>query len=207
MSTLAASVGPARERAGSRLAYQATVAIAASLFVALSAQISLKLPITPVPFTGQTLAVLVVGAALGPELGAVSLLLYLAEGAAGLHFFAGGGHGVAVLTSLSSAHFTGGYLWGFVAASAVVGWLSRRGWDRSIRSAIGAMLIGEIVIYAFGVPWLMGSLDLPAAKGLEYGLYPFVVSDTLKLLVAAGLLPGAWRLVGRGGTGEPGEAG
>ena len=82
-------------------------------------------------------------------------------------------------------------------AAAVVGWLSRRGWDRSIRSSIAAMLLGEVVLYAIGVPWLIAALDVPLEKGLELGLYPFVIGDTIKLFVAAGLLPPAWRLVNR----------
>jgi len=193
MTTLALSVAPPMERKGARLAYQVGVALAGSLLVAGLAQVSIKLPFTPVPITGQTLGVLLVGAALGPGLGALSMALYLLEGAIGLPFFAEGRSG-ADLLGLGSA--TGGYLWGFLLAGLVLGWLSRRGWDRSIRSAIGAMLIGNVVIYGAGVPWLMAALDVPLQQGLEWGLYPFVIGDTLKLLVAAGLLPAAWRLVG-----------
>lgn len=194
MTTLALSVAPPRERTGARLAYQVGVALAGSLLVAGLAQVSIKLPFTPVPITGQTLGVLLVGAALGPGLGALSMALYLLEGAIGLPFFAEGRRG-ADLLGLASA--TGGYLWGFLLAGLVVGWLSRRGWERSIRSAIGAMLIGNVVIYGAGVPWLMAALDVGLQRGLEWGLYPFVIGDTLKLLVAAGILPAAWRVVGR----------
>jgi biotin transport system substrate-specific component len=168
--------------------------LAGSFVVAALAQVSIRLPFTPVPITGQTLGVLLVGASLGPGLGTISLLLYLLEGAVGLPFYAGGHHGVAYL-GLSSV--TGGYLWGFVLAAAVVGLLARRGWDRSIRSSIGAMFVGEIVVYATGIPWLMAALHVPLERGLELGLYPFVVGDTLKLLLAAGLLPAAWRLTRR----------
>ncbi len=195
MTTLALSMAPPRERTGARVAYQAAVALAGSLLVAAMAQLEVKLPFTPVPITGQTLGVLLVGAALGAGLGAVSMGLYLLEGAIGLPFFSGGDAGAEFL-KLASA--TGGYLWGFVVAGAVVGWLARRGWDRSVRSAIGAMFVGEVVLYAIGVPWLMSALDVPLEKGLEYGLYPFVIGDALKLLLAALLLPGAWRLVERG---------
>jgi biotin transport system substrate-specific component len=167
-------------------------ALAGSLLVAALAQLSIRLPFTPVPITGQTLGVLLVGASLGPAWGAGSMLLYLAEGAVGLPFYAEGNHGVSLL-NLSSA--TGGYLWGFVLAAAAVGWLSRLGWDRSIGSSIGAMLIGEIVLYAVGVPWLVVALNLPLEEGLELGLYPFVIGDTLKLLTAAALVPGAWALM------------
>jgi biotin transport system substrate-specific component len=194
MTSIALAVAPPRQRAGARAAYLAAAVAAGSLFIAGLAQLSIKLPITPVPITGQTLGVLLVGASLGLELGAVSVLLYLAEGAVGLPFFAEGAHGASVLGFASA---TGGYLWGFVLAAAVVGWLSRRGWDRSIRSAIGAMFVGEVVLYAVGVPWLMAALDVPLEKALQFGLYPFVIGDTFKLLIAAGLLPGAWRLLRR----------
>lgn len=196
MTTLALAVAPPGERASARLVYRVAVAFAGSLLVAGLAQVSIRLPFTPVPITGQTLGVLLVGAALGPGLGALSMGMYLLEGAIGLPFYAEGKSGWQILGAASA---TGGYLWGFLAAGAVVGWLSRRGWDRSVRSSISAMLIGSVVIYLFGVPWLAAALEVPTAKGLEYGLYPFVIGDTIKLLLAAALLPGAWKLVGRRG--------
>ena len=197
MTTLALAI--ARPRAGSnRVAYQLVLALAGSWLVAGLAQLSIPLPFTPVPITGQTLGVLLVGASLGPTFGALSIALYLAQAVAGLPFLApnpDGSHdvGVAVL-QLGAA--TGGYLWGFLVASAVVGGLARRGWDRSLRSSIGMFLIGEIVIYAFGIPWLLTAFDLRLEEALVAGLYPFVIGDTIKLLAAAGLLPAAWRLVG-----------
>lgn len=200
MTTLALAMAPPRERVGARLAYRASVAVAGSLVVAGLAQLSIDLPFTPVPITGQTLGVLLVGASLGPGLGAASLALYLLEGAIGLPFFAKGSGGVGLL-ALSAV--TGGYLWGFVAAAGVVGWLSRRGWDRSFRSAIGAMFVGEVVLYALAIPWLMAALDLSLGRALELGLAPFVPGDTLKLLLAAATLPGAWRLLGRGRRRRP----
>jgi biotin transport system substrate-specific component len=195
MTVLVQALAPRRRVAGN-LAYAAAVVVGGSLFIAGMAQISIRLSVTPVPITGQTLAVLLVGGALGLELGVAAVLLYLAQGAIGLPFFAGGESGVSLLGAASA---TGGYLWGFVAAAAVVGWLSRRGWDRSIRSSIAAMFLGEVVLYAIGVPWLVAALDVPLEKGLELGLYPFVIGDTIKLLVAAGVLPAAWRLVNRRG--------
>ncbi len=194
MTTLALSIAPPRERVGARLVFQAAAAVAGSLLVAGLAQLSIHLPFTPVPITGQTLGVLLVGASLGPGLGGVSMVLYLLEGAIGLPFFAGHASGADLL---KFAAVTGGYLWGFVAAAAVVGWLARRGWDRTIRSAIGAMFVGEVVLYAIAIPWLMGALHVRFDKGLELGLAPFVLGDTIKLLLAAGLLPAAWRLLGR----------
>lgn len=197
MSTLASALVPA-SRASARASRVALV-VAGSLLVAALARLEIHLPFTPVPITGQTLGVLLVGAALGPGLGAASMGLYLLEGAVGLPFFAGGASGWSLLQASSA---TGGYLWGFVAAAAVVGWLARRGWDRSFRGAVAAMLVGEVVLYAVGVPWLAGALGVPAGRALELGLYPFVVGDVLKLFAAAVLLPATWRLV-RGGERGP----
>jgi biotin transport system substrate-specific component len=127
-------------------------------------------------------------------LGAVSMGLYLLQGALGLPFFSGGGSGTDFLTLAS---VTGGYLWGFVLSAAVVGALAGRKWDRSVRSSISEMFLGEVVLYAVAIPWLMQALDVSLGEALELGLAPFVVGDTLKLLAAAGLLPLAWRIVRR----------
>lgn len=189
-TTLAIAASPTRVR--SRLAWRVPLAFAGSWLVAGLAQIEIKLPFTPVPITGQTLGVLLIGASLGAGLGAASMLLYLAQGALGLPFFSGGDSGAEFLR-LSAV--TGGYLWGFVASAAVVGALAERKWDRSVRSSIGAMFLGEVVLYAIAIPWLMQALDVPLARALELGLAPFVVGDTIKLLAAAGLLPLAWRVV------------
>jgi biotin transport system substrate-specific component len=116
----------------------------------------------------------------------------LAQGALGLPFYSGGDSGAEFLR-LSAA--TAGYLWGFVLSAAIVGALAQRGWDRSVRTSIGAMFIGEVVLYAVAIPWLMQALELPLGEALEIGLVPFVVGDTLKLFAAAGLLPLAWRVV------------
>ena len=197
MSTLASALVPA-SRASAR-ASRAALVVAGSLLVAALARLEIHLPFTPVPITGQTLGVLLVGAALGPGLGAASMGLYLLEGAVGLPFFAGGAHGWSVLRTTSA---TGGYLWGFVVAAAVVGGLARRGWDRSFRGAVAAMLIGEVVLYAVGVPWLAAALGVSLERALELGMYPFVIGDLLKLFAAAVLLPTAWRLVGEGEQGR-----
>ena len=197
MTSLALEIAP-RERPLSRAAYDVLVVVVGSLVVAGLAQVQVKLGFTPVPITGQTLGVLLVGAALGPGLGMASLLLYIGEGAAGLPFFAGGthfAHGLLFPTCAGAA--SAGYLWGFLAAAGVVGWLARRGWDRRLATAIAAMLIGEVVIYAGGIPWLNAACGLPAQKGFEFGMYPFVIGDTIKLFIAAGLLPGAWHLLRR----------
>jgi biotin transport system substrate-specific component len=193
VTALAQTLPRPRTRAGS-LAVDAALVVGGSLLIAALAQIVVVLPFTPVPITGQTLGVLVVGTAYGWRLGILTLLLYLAQIAVGLPFAAEGQGGLDLLT-LSTA--SGGYLWGFILAAGLCGWLANRGWDRGIRSSLGVMLLGNIVIYLVGVPWLAASIDVPSAEALELGLYPFVLGDTLKLLLAAGLLPAAWRLAGR----------
>jgi biotin transport system substrate-specific component len=127
------------------------------------------------------------------------VLLYLVEAVAGMPVLAANADGshFTGLQVLGLTLGTGGYLWGFVLAAGLVGWLSRRGWDRSFRTAVSAMLLGEIVIFAVGVPWLIASIHVPLEKGLEFGLYPFIVGDVVKLLLAAGLLPAAWGLLKR----------
>jgi biotin transport system substrate-specific component len=157
-----------------------------------SAQVSIALPFTPVPITGQTFAVLLVGASLGSVRGASSALLYVLLGVAGAPVYAHGDAGWAVVTGAS-----GGYLFSYPFASALTGWLAERRWDRRFSSAIGAMLTGNVLIYLFGLPWLAVVLGTGLEKTLELGLYPFVPGDTFKLYLAAALLPAAWRLVGR----------
>jgi biotin transport system substrate-specific component len=161
-------------------------------FVALAAQIKIDLRFTPVPITGQTFAVVLVGASLGALLGLASLGLYLFVGALGAPVYADGKHGWDILTGP-----TGGYIVGFVFAALLTGWLAQRRWDRRFNSAVAAMLTGNVVIYLVGLPWLAAKLDTGLEDTLEAGLYPFVVGDLLKLYLAAALLPGAWRLVGR----------
>lgn len=192
MSALAHTLSRRRSAGGVRLA-DVVLIVLGSAVVALLAQVSFRLPFTPVPITGQTLGVLLVGASLGSARGSSALLLYLAEGAAGLPVFAEAKSGLALLATSS---VTGGYLWGFVVAAFVVGWLAERGWDRNFGSAIGAMLVGLIVIFSFGCTWLAAALSVPAREALELGLYPFVLGDLLKLLIAAGSLPLAWRIAG-----------
>jgi biotin transport system substrate-specific component len=187
------------------VAFHVTCAVGGSVLLAGLAQVSVRLSFTPVPITGQTLGVLLIGAAYGPALGAATILLYLTWAIAGLPVLApeaDGSHATG-LDVLAFAGTTGGYLWGFVVASALVGWLARRGWDRTIRSSIGAMLLGSIAIYAIGVPWLHRALGIitdgppDVRTTLDLGLYPFLIGDTVKLLLAAGLLPLAWRVLQR----------
>jgi biotin transport system substrate-specific component len=203
MTALAHALGR-RRTTRSALLTDVLLIVLGSLVVAGLAQISIRLPFTPVPVTGQTLGVLLVGASLGATRGGASLLLYLAEGAAGLPVFAEGRSGLDYLILADPVHATGGYLWGFVVAAFVVGFLAQRGWDRSIGSALGAMFVGEIVIFACGLPWLAAALNVSGEEALGLGLYPFVLGECLKLAVAAGVLPGAWKLIG-GGPGSPSQ--
>jgi len=165
---------------------------AGAAFVALCAQVSFHLGFTPVPITLQTFAVLLVGTAYGAARGTASLLLYMLVGIAGAPVYADQKHGWDVFVGS-----TGGYIVGFVVAAALVGWLAERGWDRRFSTSVSVMLTGTVVIYAFGLLWLHHNLDVSWATALEYGLYPFVAGDVIKLYLAALALPGAWRLVER----------
>ena len=166
--------------------------VAGAGLVALCAQIEIPLAFTPVPISGQTFAVLLVGASLGPLLGASSLLLYFCVGLIGAPVYSGGDGGWAIVHGA-----TGGYLVGFIAAAVLTGWLAQRRWDRHFNSAVAAMLSGSVVIYLFGLPWLAKEIGTGLEGTLEAGLYPFVIGDLIKLYLAGMLLPGAWKLVKR----------
>lgn len=143
-----------------------------------------------VPITGQTFGVLIAGALLGSRRGALSQLTYLAIGVTGIpYWFAlGGPPGIARLIGP-----TGGYLIGFVAMAFIVGWLTERGWDRKVWTAILAMLAGSIAMYVFGLSWL--TQFVPEGTTLQVGLYPFIIGDIFKILLAALLLPSGWLLL------------
>ena len=162
--------------------------IAGSLFVAGMAQVRIPLPFTPVPITGQTFAVLLVGATYGARRGAASLILYLVLGMLGLPVFAGGASGLSALLGP-----TGGYLVGFIIAAALVGMLAARGLDRRVPGALLAFLAGEMVIYLFGVSWL--SVYLGFWRAITAGFLPFIIGDAIKLVAAGLVLPAAWKLV------------
>jgi biotin transport system substrate-specific component len=164
--------------------------VVASLFVAVCAQVEIRLPFTPVPISGGTLGVLYAGALLGSRRGAAAVALYLLEGAAGLPVFSGGASGFL--------HFlgpTGGYLLGFPVGAFVAGLLAERGWDRSPARAFATMLLGSAPILALGVLGL--SRFMPARALLTAGLWPFVPGDLVKAALSAGLLPLGWKIVGR----------
>lgn len=167
------------------------IVVAGAALIAASAQVAIPLPFTPVPITGQTFSVLLVGAALGTTRGGSSALLYVLVGALGAPVYAEGSGGLAVLTGP-----TGGYLLAFPLAAALVGRLAERRWDRRFPSALGAMLCGNVLVYLVGLPWLAVSLGTGLERTLELGLYPFVPGDGVKLFLASALLPTAWRLVG-----------
>ena len=163
-----------------------------SLLIALSAQLQFVLPFSPVPITGQTFAVLLLGALYGSKRGPATVVTYLALGAVGLPVFAGGAFGIARLVGP-----TGGYLVGFVAAAFVVGLLSERGWDRKLWTTAVGMIIGNGIIYVAGVLWLSRFVGWPAV--LSTGVLPFLAGDALKIALATILLPAGWKLIGRAG--------
>jgi biotin transport system substrate-specific component len=174
----------------------AALVVGGALLTAAAAQITIHLPWTPVPITGQTFSVLLVGGALGWRRGALSQLLYVALGAAGLPFYAANAEGQRGGWELTTGP-TAGYFVGFVLAAAIVGWLAQRGQDRRLDTSITAMLAGTAVIYLCGVWWLAYDLGLDAETAMAQGMTPFVIGDMLKLALAGATLPTAWRLVGR----------
>jgi biotin transport system substrate-specific component len=170
------------------LARDAALIVGAAVLTGLAAQLSVPVPGTPVPVTGQTFAVLLAGAALGPVRGALGMLLYLVAGAAGMPWFTDGESGTGIHTL--------GYVIGFVVAAAAVGRLAQRGGDRTPARTGVTMLAGTVIIYAVGVPYLMASLHVGLARAVELGMTPFLAGDALKVLLAACVLPTAWKLTG-----------
>ena len=173
--------------AGSGVGRAALLALAGSVFVALAAQVNV--PMYPVPMTLQTLAVLAVGMAYGARLGAATLALYAAEGTIGLPVFANFSGGPHVLMGP-----TGGYIIGFVLAAALVGWLVETGRASTTGKLILASLAGAALLYVPGLLWLS---HFVGADALKYGLYPFVLGDAIKAVVAALAVPAASSLIGR----------
>ena len=162
--------------------------VGAAVLTGIAAQVSIPLPFTPVPITLQTFTVLMAGAALGPIRGGLSMALYLVVGLAGVPWFS------EQRSGWEFASF--GYLIGFLVAATAVGALARRGADRTVPGAVLLMIVGNLLIYAIGVAWLASwlAVDLPTA--FEFGVWPFLVGDALKIALAAGLLPAAWKLIG-----------
>ncbi|MFI6482626.1 biotin transporter BioY [Nonomuraea sp. NPDC050663] len=170
----------------------AALVVGGAALTGLAAQVSFG---WPVPWSGQTFAVLLVGAALGMNRAALSLALYALAGAAGVPWFADGTSGVISATT-GGLLPSFGYILGFIVAAAIVGKLAERGGDRTVLRTVGTMVVGNVVIYAFGIPVLMATLDLGLGTALWEGAGKFLVGDGLKIALAAGLLPLAWKLAG-----------
>jgi biotin transport system substrate-specific component len=186
---LTEAFGP-RDGAALRLK-QAALVIGGILLLAVAAKI--KVPMWPVPVTMGTFAVLAIGAAYGARLGLATIIGYMARGALGFDVFAGSSAEQYGITYMMGG--TGGYLVGYVMATVALGWLARRGWDRSVLWMAAAMVVGNALIYAPGLYWL-GALYGWEKPILDWGLTPFLVGDVLKLALAALLLPALWKLVG-----------
>ncbi|WP_369236730.1 biotin transporter BioY [Streptomyces sp. R21] len=166
----------------------AALVLGGAALTGLAAQLSVPVPGSPVPVTGQTFAALLVGTALGTSRGFLALALYALAGVAGVPWFANGSSGIAV---------SFGYIIGMMLASAAVGALARRGADRSVLRTAGTMLLGEAIIYAVGVPYLAASAGLTASAAIAAGLTPFLIGDALKAALAMGVLPTAWKFLNR----------
>ena len=169
--------------------------VAGAALTAVSAQIAV--PLWPVPVTGQTLAVLLVGVTLGPVRGGLSMVLYAILGVVGLPVFSESSSGWGVI-----AGPTGGYIIGFIFSAILTGWLAQREWDRKLLRAFVAFLAGSVVTFAFGLPWLatfLGAVGAPNDLNsvLTAGLYPFILGGVVKSILGAGIITLAWVAVGR----------
>jgi len=164
---------------------QIALVVGGAAFVGIAAQIAIPLPFTPVPLTLQTFAVLLVGASLGSLRGALSMVVYLLAGMVGVPWFAEGSSGFA------SASF--GYILGFIVAAFIVGRLAERGASTTALRSAGLMVVGNIAIYAIGVTWLKFAIDVDWATAMSLGVVPFLIGDAVKIALAAGLLPLAWK--------------
>ncbi|MER5714741.1 biotin transporter BioY [Streptomyces sp. NPDC002132] len=167
----------------------AALVLGGAALTGLAAQIAVPVPGSPVPVTGQTFAALLVGTTLGAGRGFLALALYAVAGVAGVPWFAEAGSGAGAVSF--------GYVLGMLLASTVVGALARRGADRGVWRMAGAMLIGEAIIYAVGVPYLAYAADISASAAIAAGLTPFLIGDALKAALAMGLLPTAWKFANR----------
>lgn len=187
-TTLAGALWPAAGGLDSRALRAVVLAVVGSALIAVSAKINV--PMYPVPMTLQTLAIVLIGAAFGWKLGMATVMLYLAEGVAGLPVFAGPAAGPAYMTGP-----TAGYLVGFVFAAGLVGWLAERGWDRHPVATFFAMLLGVAIIIALGLAWLSTLIGFEQA--VVAGFMPFAIGELVKCALAALALPGAWALMKR----------
>ena len=177
------------------LATDLVLVAAGAALTAVAAQVAI--PLWPVPITGQTLAVLLVGVSLGAVRGGLALALYAVLGIVGLPVFSEQSSGWHVI-----AGPTGGYIIGFIFAAALTGWLAEMRWDRKLLRAFAAFLAGSVIPFAFGLPWLavsLGNLGIPNDLGsvLSAGLYPFLIGGVIKAALGAGIITLAWFGVAR----------
>ena len=175
---------------------EAVFVVAGVGFISLLAQISLPVPGSPVPVTGQTLAVLLIGTTYGARLGFLTFATYLLAGIAGAPIFApsatSANHGIDRLVGA-----TGGYLVGMLVASLLLGYLADRKADQKFRTSFPALLLGDLVIFTFGLAWLHASLDMTWAATLKAGFTPFILGEALKIAITATSLPLVWRKISR----------
>lgn len=167
----------------------AALVIGSAALVGLLAQVSIHLGFTPVPITGQTLGVMLVGSALGWRRAGLALSLYVVAGSLGVPWFANHASGHPM------ANF--GYLVGFVIAAPVLGWLAARGNDRTVARALVSMAVGDLIVFVVGVPWLASSIHVSLATAIALGLTPFIPGELIKASLAGLALPASWRLVDR----------
>lgn len=170
--------------------YDCLMILGGSLLLAVASRISVMLPFSPIPITAQTLAVLLIGTTMGSKRGALTILAYLAEGAAGLPVLAGGLSGITYMLGP-----TGGYLIGFVAAAYVIGLGAEKGYDRNVITTFLMLTVGTVAIYIFGLLWL--SIYIERSLVLSMGLYPFIPGAVLKIVMASLALPAGWALMGK----------
>jgi biotin transport system substrate-specific component len=159
------------------------------LLTALLAQVSIPVPGSPVPITGQTLAVVLTAAALGPVRGVAVQAFYILSALVGLPFYSEASGGVDVVFGA-----TGGYVVGFLPAAFLIGLAARRGADRNLLKSVPLFVAGQAVIFAVGVPWLAVSTGMSASQALDAGFYPFILGGIVKAAVAGAVLGTAWRL-------------
>ncbi len=189
-ATVAELLRPSEKVSGA--IYDIALVIGGSLLIALSARAKVMLPFSPIPVTAQTFAVLMIGTLLGAKLGSLAVIAYIIEGIVGLPFFTSGAGYAALLG------WTGGYLVGFIPAAYLTGFLAQKGWDKRIGTTILAMILGNLVIYTFGLLWLTHLMGISKTV-LSEGLYLFIFGDLLKIALAAALLPAGWKLLKFGG--------
>jgi biotin transport system substrate-specific component len=171
---------------------EALFVVAGVGFIALLAQISIPVPGSPVPVTGQTLAVLLIGTTYGARLGVLTFATYLFAGIAGAPIFAGSTHGVEKVIGA-----TGGYLVGMLVASLVLGYLADRKADQKFKTSFPALLLGDAIIFTFGLLWLQQTLNLTWSQTIAAGFTPFILGEVLKIAITATSLPLVWRRISR----------